>query len=69
MGWFSHGYVFTQQPQWDRLRNLPVRSVVSGGTSAAVRMFGSLLSRASRSKGEPPFAVGPPTDFTLNRAL
>jgi len=67
MGWSSHGYVFTQQPHWDRLRELPGSF---GGIWGYKHRSADIWLAAipfKRERGRTPFTTNPPTDFTLDR--
>ncbi|MDY3558385.1 hypothetical protein R5W23_005478 [Gemmata sp. JC673] len=67
MGWSSYGYVFTRQPNWDRLRELPVRSGrVVGYKHRAKDVWLAGIAHGS-DRGAAAFAFQPTADFTVDR--
>lgn len=67
MGWSSYGYVFTRQPNWDRLGQLPLRAGGVVGFKHRTSDVWLVGFAGRRDRGAEAFVFHPPVEFAINR--
>ncbi len=67
MGWSTYGYVFTRQPNWDRLADLPLRACRVVGYKHRTSDVWLVGFAGRRDRGAAAFVFHPAVDFAVDR--